>query len=112
MSLNAFPDTELIVPTHANDITGRVCQREDSSAVSLYAVHASAGEEVPDTEHPVLRTRSGAAGVDRVYEGRRDWTAVAVKGVDRHLVVQTKNSQSVVLRKRVFLKKPPTFFSI
>ena len=92
MSLHAFPDAELVVAAHADDVTGRVSQREDGPIVSLNTVHAGPCVEVPDAKHPVLRTRSGAAGVDGVDEGRGDRAAVAVKGVDRHLVVQTKNS--------------------
>lgn len=81
MALNAFPDTHFVVATHADDVTGRVGEREDSPVVSLNAVETGTREQIPDAKHPVLRPGPSAKGFDGVDESGGDWATVAVQGV-------------------------------
>lgn len=97
MTLDALPNAQLVVAAHADDIAGRVGERENGAVVSLDAVEAGAGEQVPDAQHSVLRPRPRAEGLDGVDESRCDRAAVAVQGVDGQVIIEANDSKRMIL---------------
>ena len=101
--LESLPDTDFpILATHTDDVIGGVCQAADLALMGQNTVDASAAHQVPQTDHPILGSGSGAHRLwaQRIDKSRRDGAAVPEEVVDVGVVRKFEDADRVILRAR------------